>query len=170
MKLLKRLLILVVAGMVIFGSTASVQAQDGSESEEVIQVVLVLDVSQSMEELVPYGELPAELATILEEIDAIEKDEELVRIREEIDAIVNDPVVTPDLAQDTASEPTVDIVVETTPEVQEDTGSDVCVPSMEVCNGEDDDCNGEADDGLECGTCPDEEMVLIVRPRRTPTW
>ena len=93
MKLLKRLLILVVAGMVIFGSTASVQAQDGSESEEVIQVVLVLDVSQSMEELVPYGELPAELATILEEIDAIEKDEELVRIREEIDAIVKDPVV-----------------------------------------------------------------------------
>lgn len=80
------------------------------------------------------------------------------------DTIVNDPVVTPDLAQDTASEPTVDIVVETTPEVQEDTGSDVCVPSMEVCNGEDDDCNGEADDGLECGTCPDEEMVLIVRP------
>lgn len=84
------------------------------------------------------------------------------------DTIPNDPVVTPDLAQDTAIETTPDIV-ETTPEVQEDiaadTGSDVCIPSTEVCNGQDDDCDGEPDNGLECGTCPDPDgMVLIVRP------
>jgi len=93
MKFLKRLLMLVFVWVIFFGSIGPVHAQDGTEPEEIIQVVLVLDVSQSMEELVPYGELPTELAAILDQIDVIENDEELIRIREEIDAIVKDPAV-----------------------------------------------------------------------------
>ncbi len=98
MKLLKRLLMLVVIGVVILSSVGPVYAQEGGPaeddpSEEIIQIVLVLDVSQSMEALVPFGEFPAELKDILDKIDAIENDEELNEIKEQLNAIVEDPEV-----------------------------------------------------------------------------
>ncbi len=101
MKLLKRLLMLIIIGVIILSSVGVTYAQENQvgetaedePSEEVIQVVLVLDVSQSMESLVPFGEFPVELKDILDKIEAIENDEELIGIKEQLSAIVENQEV-----------------------------------------------------------------------------
>jgi hypothetical protein len=69
--------------------------------------------------------------------------------------VADDPELAddPDLVDDSAGDPT----------AEPDLTGDACVPQQEVCNGEDDDCDGEIDNGLDCGSCPDEGMALIVR-------
>jgi hypothetical protein len=65
------------------------------------------------------------------------------------------PDAVPDLVEEQTTDP--------------DTGGDACVPTSEICNGEDDDCDGVPDNGLDCGSCPDDDaMTLIVRDGMTP--
>ncbi|MEW6718389.1 MAG: hypothetical protein AB1345_12930 [Chloroflexota bacterium] len=85
------LLVLLVV-LSILGWTFSV-AKAQEEPEQVIQIVLVLDVSGSMETKVLSGELPAELLALLDQINRVENDADYLRLKAEREAIESDPEV-----------------------------------------------------------------------------
>ena len=98
MKLNKTLSLFLVGMLAVIAPTGAVlavaPAQDVPEDpDDVIQVVLVLDVSKSMNEPILSGDLPEELLALSEQINAIQDDPLLKLIEEQIGEIWNDPEV-----------------------------------------------------------------------------
>ena len=112
MKLNKTLSLFLVGMLAIILPTsvvlAAVPGQDVPEDpDDVIQVVLVLDVSKSMNEPLLSGDLPEELLALSEQINAIQDDPALTQIEEQINEIWNDPEV---VAARDAWQETVDVI------------------------------------------------------------
>lgn len=93
MKWSKYLLTMLVCILAVTGFSVAQAQEDVEEPEETLQVVLVLDVSKSMHEPVLYGNLPEELLTVIDQLNAIEEDSELAELSAEIDQIWNDPEI-----------------------------------------------------------------------------
>ncbi len=87
---------------------AAAPGQDEPETpEEIVQVVLVLDVSKSMNEPILSDDLPEELLALSDQINAIQDDPELQQIDDQINEIWNDPEV---VAAREAWQETVDVL------------------------------------------------------------
>ncbi len=93
MKLLRWSLFLFVL-VAFLGGVGIAQAQDiPEEPDDVIQVVLVLDVSSSMEEPILSDDLPEEFLSLVDELNAARENPELDLIIQQIDAVLDDPEV-----------------------------------------------------------------------------
>lgn len=98
MKFKKTVTILLLGMILVFNLAGVVQAgvsqQDVPEDpDEVVQLVLVLDVSQSMEELILTEDMPAKLFALKEQIQAVQDDPVLAEVNEQIRAVSEDPEV-----------------------------------------------------------------------------
>ncbi|RME08416.1 MAG: VWA domain-containing protein [Anaerolineae bacterium] len=67
--------------------------QQPPQPDDVIQIVLVLDISDSMKHPLLSEDLPEEISTLSEQISAIENDPALQTLNQAIEAALNDPAV-----------------------------------------------------------------------------
>jgi hypothetical protein len=79
-------------GQFIAVRAAPVKQDEPSDPDEVIQVVLVLDVSDSMKHPILSDDLPEELLSLSEQISQIENDPQLQSLNDAIAAALDDPV------------------------------------------------------------------------------
>ncbi|MBT3389420.1 MAG: VWA domain-containing protein [Chloroflexi bacterium] len=91
----KRWFVLLLVGLFFVGvSFFPVHAQEiPEEPDDVIQVILVLDVSSSMEEPILTDDLPDELFALYDQLDAAHENDELLQIQQAIDDILVDPEI-----------------------------------------------------------------------------
>ncbi len=90
-----RWLVFFVMGIILVGAVhSSVQAQEiPQEPDDIIQIILVLDVSSSMDEPILTGDMPEELLALVDQLATVREDEELLQIEQTIETILIDPDV-----------------------------------------------------------------------------
>jgi len=98
MKFKKYVLVFLVGLLVLFVPLNAVFAESFQQDvpdtpDDIVQVILVLDVSKSMNEPILSDDLPEELLNLSEQISAIQDDPEIELIEEQINEIWNDPEV-----------------------------------------------------------------------------
>ncbi|MBM3145598.1 MAG: VWA domain-containing protein [Chloroflexi bacterium] len=102
---LHKYLLLVLVGLLVITApvslvVASAPGQDGIETaEEIIQVILILDISDSMKHPILSDDLPQELLSLSDQINTIESDPQLQQLNDAISTLYEDPEL---LAADSA--------------------------------------------------------------------